>query len=104
MTFLDPRMWLAGIGIASVMFFAGYATRWQGDSARQAKADIGAIKADVKKQNVAVQELEVKREERKKTSRAIQADYRRTVADPVYGRDCFDDEGLATANKALSGH
>lgn len=82
---------------------AGYIYRWAGDSGREAKAEVKQIKADVQKQNQAVQTLEVKREERKATNRVVAENYRRAVADPVYRSYCLSDDGLRVANQALSG-
>lgn len=81
----------------------GYVYRWAGDSGRDAKAEVKQIKADVQKQNEAVQTLEVKREERKTTNRVIAENYRQATADPVLRSDCLSDFGLSVANQALAG-
>lgn len=103
MTILDPRVWLAAIGMCAVMFVAGYATRWHGESGRTAKADLAAVTQQSAHHNQATQYLEGKKDERQQFYSGISNDAAKLDSDSVRNRVCLGADGLRIVNSALRG-
>jgi hypothetical protein len=103
MTFLDPRVWFAGIGIAAIMFVAGYATRWYGESNRTAKSDLAVVTQQSAQHNQATQFLEGKKDEREQFYSGISNDAAKLDSDSVRNRDCIGADSLRLIERSARG-
>jgi len=101
LTWLNPKTWMALIGVLAIGIAIGAIGHWRYASNKAAKVELAQVKETVKKDSEVVTALEVKKDERKQTYRKINAAADRVAAD--HSNICVDDRGLSVINAALGG-